>query len=152
MSDVTEEPGEQGDVLWQNPVRFGSEASPRVARVVRHRVTYAAGYGRAGGRADEIHVETFSRDARGRSRWCDATEFESVQILKAALASAHMVLDAHQADEKRRRDAMIDALPRRRVEAEPLVTRVADAELLAKPCPTEGCIYTAAHSGTCAKF
>lgn len=112
-----EEPGEQGDVLWQNPVRFAPEVEPRVARIVRHKVTYAAGYEgrRCGERADEIHVETFSRDARGRSRWCDATTFEEVAILKAALASAHMVLDAHREDEKRRRDAMIEALQRRRI-------------------------------------
>lgn len=112
-----EDPGEQGDVLWQNPVRFAPEVEPRVARIVRHKVSYAAGYdGRvSGGREDEIYVETFSRDARGRSRWCDATTFEEAAILKAALASAHMVLDAHREDEKRRRDAMIEALLRRRI-------------------------------------
>jgi hypothetical protein len=107
-----EEPGEQGDVLWQNPVRFAPEVEPRVARIVRHKVTYTAGFdGRvSGGREDEIYVETFSRDARGRTRWCDATEYESVAILKAALASAHQVLDAHRDDEKRRRDAMTESL------------------------------------------
>lgn len=143
-----EEPREQGDVLWQNPVRFAPEVEPRVARIVRHKVTYTAGFdGRvSGGREDEIHVETFSRDARGRSRWCDATTFEAVAILKAALASAHMVLDAHREDEKRRRDAMIEALQRRR-SVEPTDARDGDPRLDApvplpepeSPLPTPRC-------------
>lgn len=114
MSDPDDE---QGDVLWQNPVRIQSDAvNRRLARIVRHKVTDATCSGPvAAVRSDEIHVELFGRDARGRSRWETASDFESVAVLKAALATAHQVLDAHQADERRRRDRMIEELPRRRV-------------------------------------
>lgn len=117
---MSDEDGEQGDVLWQNPVRLdgGGESNvvrpvKRVARIVRHKVTETRN-GPAF-RDDEIHVELFGRDARGRSRWEDADDRESVAILKAALASAHQVLDAHREDERKLRDRMIEALPRRRI-------------------------------------
>lgn len=72
---------EQGDVIWQNPVRLQVDANVvdpirRLARIVRHKVTDATGP--TGFRADEIHVELSGRDARGRFRWEDADAWQSV--------------------------------------------------------------------------
>lgn len=72
---------EQGDVIWQNPVRLQTDANVvapvrRLARIVRHKVTDATGP--TGFRDDEIHVELSGRDARGRFRWEAADAWQSV--------------------------------------------------------------------------
>lgn len=98
-----EEPGEQGEVIWQSPIRMPSAATnaacapiTRLARIVRHRVYDTID---VKGRADEFFAEVLGRDARGASRWEDAGDLE-VAILKAALMQAHMVFDANREDDR----------------------------------------------------
>lgn len=155
-AQAEEEPGDQGEVIWQNPIRVPSAATnaacdpiTRLARVVRHRVYDTID---VKGRADEIFAEVFGRDARGRARWEDAGDLEP-SILKAALMSAHMILDAHREDERRARARMISDLRARAERAPDALPEQAGPESILCMKPIEGeaypCDRAVGHEGAC---